>query len=77
MLNRPEFPLKVVFQETGEEWLLENESDAAQNLEWFDSEDPEEAAVVTDKQGRPVRLKIEGLKVIAIALKTGMDNSKP
>ncbi len=75
MLNRPEFPLKVFFQETGEEWMLENEVDAVQNLEWFDSEDPNEAAVVTDRLGRLVLLKIEELKVIAMSLKASTDKA--
>jgi hypothetical protein len=67
--SRPEFPLKVAFRDAGEEWLLESESEAEQNLEWFDSEDPTEAADVTDRLGRSVVLKIRELKIVVIHLK--------
>ena len=66
---KPKFPLTVIFHETNEKWILENEEDAACNLEWFDSEDPEERVTVTDSLGRPVRLKIEQLKVLSCELK--------
>jgi hypothetical protein len=59
----PEFPIKVVFNEDGAEWILENEEEAACTLEWFNSEDPEENAIVTDHYGRIVRLKVEQLKI--------------
>lgn len=64
----PEFPLKVHFHETGEEWILEDVDDTACNLEWFDSEDPDENASVIDSLGRAVRLKVRQLVVLTCEL---------
>ena len=57
VMERPEFPLKIFFMEENESWILEDEDDIRYNLEWFDSEDEEENASVTDKKNRPVKLK--------------------
>jgi hypothetical protein len=64
----PEFPITVRFAEDGEEWLLDSMYDIAVNLEWFDSEDPEERATVVDRLGRSVRLKVVELDVIVCEL---------
>lgn len=61
---KPKFPLRILFQESNDEWILKNENDAACTLEWFDSDDPNEHASVTDDLGRPVRLKVEGLAIL-------------
>ena len=61
--SEPVFPIKVLFKEDGREWILDSHHELACNLEWFDSRDPEENAVVTDKNGKPVVLVIEKLKV--------------
>ncbi len=66
--NEPIFPIKVVFLEDGEEWIHENKQELAYNLEWFNSEDPEEKALVTDKQGRAVTLVIEELQIKQLKL---------
>lgn len=65
---RPKFPLTVLFLEDNEEWVLDSDEELACNLEWFDSTDEEENAIVTDSLGRSVRLKIKGLKVIVCQL---------
>ncbi len=65
---KPEYPIKVLFKEDGEEWFFENKKDIAQNLEWFDSDDPSENAIVTDKNGRQVTLKVEKLEVLTFEL---------
>ena len=65
---KPEFPIKVVFFEDNEEWVLENEEELACSLEWFDSDDEDENAIVTDSLGRNVRIKIKGLKIIICQL---------
>jgi len=64
MTTSPEYPIKVIFHEDNEEWLLSNEIEVATNLEWFDSQDPEERVTVTDNQGRPVLLIVKELEVI-------------
>ncbi len=69
MVNEPKFPIKVHFHETNEEWLLDDMDDIACNLEWFDSDEPDENATVTDLLGRPVRLKVEQLAVLTCELK--------
>ena len=68
MKTAPEYPIRVIFHEDNEEWLLNNEVEVATNLEWFDSEDPEEQTTVTDNQGRPVRLIVKELVVIVCEL---------
>ena len=57
-----------MFLEDGEEWIHENKQELAYNLEWFNSEDPEEKALVTDKQGRAVTLVIEELQIKQLKL---------
>lgn len=65
----PEYPLEVLFSEGGESLFLENKFDVCTALEWFDSEDPDERAVVTDKFGRSVKLKVEFLEMLICELK--------
>lgn len=70
MLNqKPSFPLVIVFHEDNEMWTLSNLDEVAQNLEWFDSDDPDEQATVTDSIGRLVKLKVVALNVIECTLK--------
>jgi hypothetical protein len=66
--DRPLFPIKVHFFEDGDEWIFDDDADIAQNLEWFDSDDIEENASVTDRLNRPVRLKVEALSIIVLEL---------
>ena len=71
--DEPVFPVKKIFfgddyDNPGEE-SYENLMELACNLEWFDSEDPEENASILDAQGRPVHLKIVALDVIIFELK--------
>jgi len=61
--NYPEFPLTISFLEDGDKWVLDNEEEVAVNLEWFNSEDPEEKAIVKDKKGRPVKIIVESLEI--------------
>ena len=58
---KPSFPLKVIFHEDGEAWIISDEEDAACTLEWFDSDNPDENASVTDSMGRKVRLVVDEL----------------
>ena len=68
MKKTPEYPIKVFFHEDSEQWILSNEIELACNLEWFNSQDPEEKATVTDNQGRPVRLIVKELEVLVCEL---------
>jgi hypothetical protein len=68
MKTVPEYPIKVVFHEDNEEWLLNNETEVACNLEWFNSQDPDEEATVTDNQGRRVQLIVKEHKVLIFEL---------
>jgi hypothetical protein len=65
----PEYPIRVFFKEDGETWVLENEEELVNNLEWFDSDSSEEYAVTVDNQGRAVRVKVEKLELIVFKLK--------
>lgn len=68
-MQRPEYPIKVVFKEDGETWILNNEEELATSLEWFDSESPTENAMAIDNQGRAIRIKVEKLELVTFELK--------
>ena len=68
MAGKPEFPVKVKYSD-GEEVELENEMELACDLEFFDSEHPEEDTLIFDRLGREVILKIEKLELIKFELK--------
>jgi len=70
MSIKPEFPLKTFDSEDNTEELFANEEELACTLEWFDSADTDETIQVTDSKGRPVRLKIEQLKIISCKIET-------
>ena len=65
----PVFPIVVEFLEDGTVWTLESVSEVETNLEWFDSEDPEENAVVRDANNRLVSLKVKQLQLIEFKYK--------
>jgi len=69
MQKEPQFPITVTFHENGETWALSDLNDAACNLEWFDSDDEGEKADVVDREGHPVRLKVQSLKIVVCELK--------
>lgn len=54
----PEFPLVIRSREGEEDWVLDSPAEIPGTLEWFDSDDPEEAVDVYDAKGRRVRLKV-------------------
>lgn len=68
-MSEPEFPITIEFLEDNTKWLLKNSHELEINLEWFDSEDPEENAIVLDFKSRPVILKIECLELKEFRLK--------
>lgn len=70
MSDEPRFPLTVIFHENNEIWTLLDVNEAACSLEWFDSDDEDEKAEVVDKEGRPVRLKVQSLKVVICELRS-------
>lgn len=61
--DKPTYSITVTFQEDGDVWVLNTESEIANNLEWFDSRNPEEKATVIDKSKRKVTLVVEKLEV--------------
>jgi hypothetical protein len=68
-MQQPAYPIKVVFEEDGATWILNDEKELATTLEWFDSDAPDEHARVTDNQGRAVRIKVEKLELVIFELK--------
>lgn len=68
-ISDPQYPIQVRFAD-GDRWSLDNEIEVAKSIEWFDSEDPEEEAEVSDALGRRVTVKIEAHRVIRLALTT-------
>ena len=67
MTSKPEFPITVSYADD-EDVVFDNPIEAAVTLEWFDSDDPEEGAAVTDSRGRKVRLKVEKLEIVTCEL---------
>ncbi len=59
LVVEPAYPITVRFLEDGDEWVLDTEKELAQNMEWFDSRDPNENARVLDREGRAVELVVE------------------
>jgi len=68
-IETPVYPIQIIFSETNEVITCANELELATALEWFDSEDTQENAVVTDNLGRSIELKIVGLQIIRSRLK--------
>jgi hypothetical protein len=66
---KPVFPLHIHYSD-GEELVLETTEDVEVALEWFDSDDGDMTAAVVDDLGRPVRLKVERLRLITCELTT-------
>lgn len=67
MPEQPVFPLAVRFSD-GETAVLEDRLDTECNLEWLDSNDPEDPVEVLDAQGRSVHLRIDGLEIQTLEL---------
>ena len=63
MENNPEYPISIVYADETESVVLANEMEVITHLEWFDSEDPEYCAQVTDAKNKAVRLKVEALVI--------------
>jgi hypothetical protein len=68
-LVQPEWPIHVKYAD-GEELVLDTSEEAETGLEWFDSEDGDATATVSDDEGRPVHLVVEALKLKICELKT-------
>jgi hypothetical protein len=71
--DHPQYPLRVTFSD-GETVVVEDEVDAVRNLEWLDTEDPEDPVTVIDRLGRPVRLRMEFLEIKELSLKSSPDS---
>ena len=59
----PCFPISVFFHEDGDKWVLNDHTELASNLEWFDSRDENENTTVTDSRGRKVVIVVEKLEL--------------
>ena len=59
MADIPEFPITIVFHEDRDSWTAESVDELVSTVAWFDSDDPAQAATVTDARARLVRLKIQ------------------
>ncbi|MBI1926907.1 hypothetical protein HYR99_22015 [Candidatus Poribacteria bacterium] len=67
MVMKPEFPLKVIFNDD-DEWILNTVEEVEGSLEWFDCDEPQEEATILDKLNRPVRLKVQDLQLLVFEL---------
>lgn len=57
---KPQFPIRLIWRESGDIETYKDEVELLQNLEEFDSNEPtdRDAAAVTDALGRPVKLVV-------------------
>jgi hypothetical protein len=69
MSAQPEFPITILIEEDGTEHVFDNPTELAITMEWFDSDDPEERARVTDAKGRAVHVKVTKLELLTLELK--------
>ncbi|MBQ5946794.1 hypothetical protein [Massilia sp. ST3] len=65
----PRFPISVTWDD-GDIWEFNDLRQAANTLEFFDSNDKASATVV-DADGRPVRIVVQELEILKFAWKTG------
>jgi hypothetical protein len=65
---KPEFPLTVRRLEDNTTKIYDTEVELSCNLEWCNTDDPEEKIIIKDKQGRPVRLHLDHLEIRLIEL---------
>ena len=75
---QPVFPLTVHF-ENGRTSTYATPEMAALGLEWFDTDNgldnwTDEHGIVTDAQGRPVRLRVETLEIVTCEV---IDTAQP
>ncbi len=63
MENTPEYPISIAYADGTESVVLANDMEIMTHLEWFDSEDPEYCAQVTDAKNKAVCLKVEALEI--------------
>jgi len=61
--SQPTYPVSVTFLEDNDVWVFNNEEDLACSLEWFDSRDPKENAIVKDKNEKLVTVVVEKLEI--------------
>ncbi|AZZ97450.1 hypothetical protein [Pseudoalteromonas sp. R3] len=66
MENSPEYPICIVYEDETENVVLANAMEVMTHLEWFDSDDPECCAQVTDAKNKTVSLKVEALEIIEL-----------
>ena len=59
MADVPEFPITIVFHVDRDSWTAGSLDELVSTMGWFDSDDPAQAATVTDARARLVRLKIQ------------------
>jgi hypothetical protein len=68
MPGSPEFPITITFHEDRDAWTVETIDELVTAVPWFDSDDPSQAATVTDALGRVVRLKVDNQNLRALEL---------
>ena len=62
ILVQSKWPIHVRYID-GDEVILETPEEVESRLEWFDSEDGDSTATVSDDEGRPVHLVVEALEL--------------
>lgn len=69
MADDPEFPITIAFHEDRDAWTVGTIDELLSTVHWFDSDDPAQAATVTDARGRLVRLKIDNQTLLTFEVR--------
>ena len=69
MADIPEFPITIAFHEDRDAWTVESLDELVTTVPWFDSDDPAQAATVTDALGRLVRLRVDNQNVLTFEVR--------
>lgn len=70
MIDRPQFPLTLIYSD-GEECVVDSKIDLERDIEWLDTEDEEEPVEVKDALGRSVVVKMRFLQIEKLELEAG------
>ena len=69
MADVPEFPITIAFHEDRDAWTVASLDELVSTIPWFDSDDPTQAATVTDARSRLVRLRVDNQNLLTFEVR--------
>lgn len=73
----PELPLTITSHQDGDAWTFGTLDELLSAVSVFSTDDPSQAASVTDGRGRPARLVVENHQILAFELLPGWPSLDP